>query len=126
MPSIAKKLVTLRPEFKVTAPPQKVKDYLVKFIDRVEEGLKDGKSPGVLHYDFLWNEDNTKFQCREMYESSKALSDHITYTGDLFGPMFEMGVELVSCEVFCPKEATSDETFMGHMKEFNAKVFIKD
>lgn len=126
MPSVNENLVSLRPEFVVTGDAAEIKKYLQKFVDRVEEGVKTGKDPGCLNYEFLWNDDLTRFQAREMYSSPELCSVHFDWTADLVPGLLALGVELDNSEVMCNKKATEDAVFMKHMQDFKATVFTKD
>jgi len=119
-------LIGIRPEFDVPAECDvgAIKSYLLKFVERVAEGMSNGKAVGCFHYDFVWNADNTKFQCREMYGTTKDLCDHLAYTGDLFPGLWALGVQLSSCEVTCRKEHTEDEEFMKQVKGFNGTLYF--
>lgn len=119
--------IYVRPEFEITGTgdSSKVKEYLVEFSERVKEGIENGKAPGCLFYDFVWNEDDTKFRCRERYDSPKAMVNHIQYCGDLFPPLFEMGVKCVRFELIGTKELLSDKALRATCAPFDPEYFIQ-
>lgn len=124
-PSLTADLIGVRPEFTVPADcdVDAVKAYLLKFVARVAEGMENGKAVGCLHYDFVWNSDNTKFQCREFYATTKDLCDHVAYTGDLYPGLWATGAQLSNTEVTCTKKHTEDDEFMKQCKGFNATLY---
>ena len=47
--------------------------------------------PGVLQFDWFFNDDETRCVTRETYESSEALLAHVAKVGDIVGRLIELG-----------------------------------
>ena len=47
--------------------------------------------PGVVGYDWFFNEDETACEVREVYADSDAMLSHIATVGDVLGPMVDLG-----------------------------------
>lgn len=47
--------------------------------------------PGVLQFDWFFNDDETRCVMRETYESSEAVLEHVASIGDIFGRLIELG-----------------------------------
>lgn len=80
--------------------PNIAPDKLADFKQTAAEVLKlTIPEPGVLHYDWFFNEDETRCEVREVYADSDAMLAHIATVGDVLGPMVELGGGL-EAEVF--------------------------
>lgn len=126
-PSITADAIGLRLQFSVAADADvdAVKAYLTKFSERTAQGMLNGKATSCLHYDFLWNSDNTKFLSREMYLSSEGVCNHVDNTANLVPGLLALGVLIDNTEVTCSKKHAEDAEFMKKMQGFSATLYFK-
>jgi quinol monooxygenase YgiN len=70
------------------------------------------REPGVLQYDWFFDDDDTVCVVLETYQDAEALREHISNVGETFGRLVELGggCEL---EVFGALPAELDETPAG-------------
>ena len=80
-------------QLQVTATfPRIPSDNLGEFKRMAGEALKvTADDPGVLQYDWFFNEDESKCVVRETYADSDAVLTHLGLVGDLLGRIIEVG-----------------------------------
>ena len=80
-------------QLQVTATiPRIPSDNLNEFKRLAGEALKiTAEEPGVLQYDWFFNEDETKCVVRETYADSDAVLTHMGLVSDLLGKIIEVG-----------------------------------
>jgi hypothetical protein len=80
-------------QLQVTATvPRIPSDNLAAFKRLAGEALKvTADDPGVLQYDWFFNEDESKCVVRETYADSDAVLTHLGLVGDLLGQIVEVG-----------------------------------
>ena len=80
-------------QLQVTATfPRIPRDNLSEFKRLAGEALKiTAEEPGVLQYDWFFNEDESKCVVREIYADSDAVLTHLGFVGDLLGKIIEVG-----------------------------------
>ena len=99
-------------QLQVTATfPRIPRDNLSEFKRMAGEALKTTTDdPGVLQYDWFFNEDESTCVLRETYADSDAVLTHLGLMGDLLGKVIEIGGG-VQIEVFGgPSDALLEAT----------------
>ncbi len=75
-----------------TTIPRIPSENLDEFKRLAAEALKvTAEDPGVLQYDWFFNEDASKCVVRETYADSDAVLTHLSLVGDLLGKIVEVG-----------------------------------
>jgi quinol monooxygenase YgiN len=99
-------------KIQVTATfPQIGKENLDEFKQLAGDALKvTAEDPGVLQYDWFFNDDEGTCVVRETYADSEAVLTHLGMVGEALGTMIELGGG-VEVEVFgSPSEALRQAT----------------
>ena len=80
-------------QLQVTATiPRIPSENLDEFKRLAAEALKvTAEDPGVLQYDWFFNDDESKCVVRETYADSDAVLTHLDAVGDLLGKIIEVG-----------------------------------
>jgi hypothetical protein len=80
-------------QLQVTATiPRIPREKLSEFKRLADEALKiTAEEPGVLQYDWFFNDDESKCVVREIYADSNAVLTHLGLVGDLLGNIIEVG-----------------------------------
>ena len=103
-------------QLQVTATiPRIPRDNLSEFKRLAGEALKiTAEEPGVLQYDWFFNEDESKCVVREIYADSDAVLTHLGFVADLLGKIIEVGGG-IEIEVFGdPSDALLEATAAMH------------